>query len=249
VAGVSDVPSAEELSALPAVELAARLAEAYRLIGELTAQNERLADRVGQLERNAGKDSSTSSRPTSSDRPYKKKGADRSLRERGKRRPGKQPGDPGTTMKLIDDPDERIWCPPPVCCGCGTGLAGEAVTAQRRHQVTDISPAPAPRVTEYVAQAKECPGCGTVTEGELPCACAGTGQLRAGGLRAGRESDSRPLHPGLPGDAAAVPARRHRRLDGVDGRDPGPRCRAGGGQRVYGQDPGTAENGPGGPRG
>ena len=40
--------------------------------------------------------------------------------------------------------------------------------AQRRHQVTDIEPAPAPRVTEYVAQAKECPCCGTVTEGELP---------------------------------------------------------------------------------
>jgi hypothetical protein len=29
-------PSAEELSVLPAAELAARLAEAYRLIGELT---------------------------------------------------------------------------------------------------------------------------------------------------------------------------------------------------------------------
>jgi transposase len=42
------------------------------------------------------------------------------------------------------------------------------VTAQRRHQVTDIEPAPAPKVTEYVAQAKECPCCGTVTEGELP---------------------------------------------------------------------------------
>jgi transposase len=42
------------------------------------------------------------------------------------------------------------------------------VTAQRRHQVTDIAPAPAPKVTEYVAQAKECPGCGTVTGGELP---------------------------------------------------------------------------------
>jgi uncharacterized coiled-coil protein SlyX len=65
------VPSAEELSALPAAELAARLAEAYRLIGELTAQNERLAARVGQLERQAGKDSSTSSRPPSSDGPYK----------------------------------------------------------------------------------------------------------------------------------------------------------------------------------
>ena len=77
------LPSAEELSALPAAELAVRLAEAYRLIGELTAQIERLAARVEQLERQARKDSSTSSRPPSSDSPYKKKGSDRSLRERG----------------------------------------------------------------------------------------------------------------------------------------------------------------------
>jgi transposase len=162
------VPSAEELSALPAAELAVRLAEAYRLIGELTAQIERLSARVEQLERQARKDSSTSSRPPSSDSPYKKKGSDRSLRERGKRRPGKQPGDPGMTMSLVDDPDETIDCPPAVCCGCGADLAGEPVTAQRRHQVTDIEPAPAPKITEYVAQAKECPGCGTVTAGELP---------------------------------------------------------------------------------
>jgi transposase len=165
---VPDVPSAEELSALPAAELAVRLAEAYRLIGELTAQIERLAARVEQLERQARKDSSTSSRPPSSDSPYKKKGSDRSLRERGKRRPGKQPGEPGMTMSLVGDPDERIDCPPAVCCGCGADLAGEPVTAQRRHQVTDIEPAPAPKITEYVAQAKECPGCGTVTAGELP---------------------------------------------------------------------------------
>ena len=58
--------------------------------------------------------------------------------------------------------------PPAVCCGCGAGLAGAPVTAQRRHQVTDIVPAPAPEITEYVAQAKECGGCGTVTAGELP---------------------------------------------------------------------------------
>jgi transposase len=168
VPAVPDVPSAEELSALPAAELAARLAEAYRLIGELTAQIERLSARVEQLERQARKDSSTSSRPPSSDSPYKKKGSDRSLRERGKRRPGKQPGDPGMTMNLVDDPDETIDCPPGMCCGCGADLAGAPVTAQRRHQVTDIEPAPGPKVTEYVAQAKECAGCGTVTAGELP---------------------------------------------------------------------------------
>ena len=158
----------EELSALPAAELAARLAEAYRLIAELTAQAGRLAARVEDLERQVRRDSSTSSRPPSSDSPYKKKNGDRSLRERGKRRPGKQPGDPGTTMNLVDDPDERFEFPPAACCGCGAGLAGAPVTAQRRHQVTDIAPAPPPKVIEYVAQAKECAGCGTVTEGELP---------------------------------------------------------------------------------
>jgi len=152
---------------LPAGELAVRLAEAYRVIGELTAQVGRLSAEVEDLRRRAGRDSSTSSRPPSSDSPYKK-GKDRSLRERGKRRPGKQPGEPGTTMRLVDDPDERLEFPPTACRGCGTGLAAEPVAMQRRHQVTDIAPAPAPKVTEYVAQAKRCPCCGTVTEGELP---------------------------------------------------------------------------------
>src|SRR5260370_17207599 len=98
--------------------------------GELTAKAEGLTGqvgglsaRVGQLERQARRDSSTSSRPPSSDSPYKKKGGDRSLRERGKRRPGKQPGDPGSTMSLVDDPDERIDCPPPAPPACGAALA------------------------------------------------------------------------------------------------------------------------------
>src|SRR5260370_21683459 len=78
------------------------------------------------------------------------------------------PGDPGSTMSLVDDPDKTIACPPAACCGCGADLAGAPVTAQRRHQVTDIEPAPAPKVTEYVAQAKECAGCGAVSVGELP---------------------------------------------------------------------------------
>jgi transposase len=179
---VPDVPSADELAVLPAAELAARLSEAYRVIRELTAQAEtliaqaeelsaqvgRLQTRVEDLERQGRRDSSTSSRPPSSDNPYKKKGADRSLRERGKRRPGKQPGAPGTTMNLVDDPDQTLFFPPAACRRCGAGLVCEPVTAQRRHQVTDIEPPPEPKVTEYVAQAKECPGCRTVSEGELP---------------------------------------------------------------------------------
>jgi transposase len=161
VPDVPGLPSAEELSALPHAELAGRLAEAYRLIG-------RLQGRVEQLERAAAKDSSTSSQPPSSDSPYKKKPRDRSLRERGKRRPGKQPGEPGATMKLVDDPDERFEFSPACCRGCGAGLAGEPVLDQRRHQVTDVVPAPPPEVTEYVAQSKACPCCGTVSAGVLP---------------------------------------------------------------------------------
>jgi transposase len=176
------LPSAEELAVLPHGVLAERLAEAYRVIAQLTAQvremaarveeavaeNGRLAARLGALERRAGKDSSTSSKPPSSDSPYKKKPRDRSLREKGERAPGKQPGEPGTTMRLVDGPAHRFWYPPAECRGCGADLSGQEIFAQRRHQVTDIKPAPPPEVTEHVAQSKMCPCCGTVSEGELP---------------------------------------------------------------------------------
>jgi transposase len=168
VPDVPGVPAAEELSALPGAELAVLLAEAYRVNAGQAALIGRLQARVEELERRAGMDSSVSSRPPSSDSPYRKKPRDRSLRERGKRRPGRQPGAPGATMSLAGDPDERLEFPPARCRGCGAGLAAVPVLAQRRHQVTDIAPAPPPKVTGYVAQAKACPCCGTVSAGVLP---------------------------------------------------------------------------------
>jgi transposase len=169
VPDVPGVPSAAELALLPHGELAAQLADAYRVIADQTAVIALMQLRLERVERRAGKDSSTSSKPPSSDSPYKKKGPrDRSLRERGKRAPGKQPGEPGTTMNLVDDPDHRFWYPPAGCRQCGTDLTGEMVFAQRRHQVTGIQPAPAPEVTEHVAQSKMCPCCGGVSEGKLP---------------------------------------------------------------------------------
>jgi transposase len=125
------------LSALPATELAARLAEAYRVIAEMTvlagqmaARSQELTAEVGRLsapvedfERQARRDSSTSSRPPSSDTPYTQ-GRDRSLREGGKRRPGKQPGDPGTTMRLVDDPAARFRFRQR--CAAGAGMAWPA---------------------------------------------------------------------------------------------------------------------------
>lgn len=67
----------------------------------ITAQAERIAELECQLRRD-------SSKPPSSDSPYKKMGRDRSLRQKTGRRPGKQPGAPGATPGLSDHPDEVI---------------------------------------------------------------------------------------------------------------------------------------------
>jgi transposase len=188
---VPEPPVPPELPDLPAGELAARLEVAQRLITRLRevvgAKDELLAsrghqieslgrqvaalsDRVAQLERRLGQDSSNSSRPPSSDNPYDRaqRRVDRSLRGRSGRKPGKQPGAGGSTMKLADDPDEVIECPPAGCSCCGADLAGEPVAVQQRRQVREIMPPPPPKTTEYRVQAKVCPRCGTTSAGQAP---------------------------------------------------------------------------------
>jgi len=58
-----------------------------------------LAEQIEYLRRRLGKDSSTSSKPPSSDNPYTKEPTDRSLRSRSGRNPGKQPGTPSSTLR------------------------------------------------------------------------------------------------------------------------------------------------------
>lgn len=123
-----------------------------------------LTDRVAELERRLGSDSSNSSRPPSSDAPWSKKPArKRSSRTRSGRKPGKQPGTAGTTRGLSEDPDHVVRLEPDRCGGCAMGLAGVAETGLQRRQVVDVpQPAP-PEVTEYQRITKCCPGCGTAT--------------------------------------------------------------------------------------
>jgi len=158
--------------------LGARLEAAERLIGELRGELAARdaviaaqADRIARLEHLAGRDSSSSSKPPSSDSPYKKKKSrDRSLRERTGRRPGKQPGAPGATLGLSDHPDEVIECAPAECGRCGAGLAGQPAVRVERRQVWDISPPPPPFVTEYRKVTKVCPCCRALTAGPVPAA-------------------------------------------------------------------------------
>jgi len=171
------VPPSEELAALRARAavleaqnevLAAQLAARDAQLEAAQARLAVLAGQIEELRRRLGKDSSTSSKPPSSDSPYQKKPKDRSLRRRSGRRPGKQPGAPSSTLRQSDHPDERVECWPAACERCGTDLADADVIGVQRRQVFEAQPAPPPEVTEYRVVAKCCPCCGAVTEGLAP---------------------------------------------------------------------------------
>ncbi|TDC77491.1 hypothetical protein E1285_38645 [Actinomadura sp. 7K507] len=59
-------------------------------------------------------------------------------------------------MKLVENPDRTIVCPPIWCAGCGAGLEQWPVAGFQRRQVTEAPAPPPPRVTEYVVQSKQC---------------------------------------------------------------------------------------------
>src|SRR6266540_4177712 len=145
-------------------ELAARDAQLAQLRPRVVATDAQmvvLGERVAQLEGQAGRDSSNSSKPPSSDSPYTKKPrkpTDRSLRGRSGRRPGKQPGAPSVTLTQVAAPDHTVVCAPVACAGCGCGLAGVPVVAEHTRQVFEAPPPPPrPVVTQYLVQARVCP--------------------------------------------------------------------------------------------
>jgi len=164
----------------------AALAARDARIAELRSQAASLADRVAQLERRAGRDSSDSNRPPSSDSPYTKqprKPADRSLRGRSGRKPGNQPGAPGATLAQVPDPDHTIVCASATCAGCGCDLAGVPVDAEQARQVFEVPPPPPrPIVTEYRVQARRCPVCGVTSVGQAPVGVGGRVQYGPGVL-------------------------------------------------------------------
>jgi transposase len=85
------------------------------------------------LQRRLGQDSSTSSRPPSSDAPWEKKPArKRSSRSRSGRKPGKQPGSSSVSRSLVENPDEIFEVAPDRCAHCEQSLQEAAETARMR---------------------------------------------------------------------------------------------------------------------
>jgi transposase len=126
---------------------------------------ERLEAEVAELRRQLGQNSRNSSKPPSSDSPFAKP-APRSLRRKSERKPGGQPGHPGSTLALVDEPDERLRHEPGSCTGCGAELAGAPEVGMERRQVFDLPPMRV-QVSEHQLIARRC-ACGTTTCGTAP---------------------------------------------------------------------------------
>ena len=142
--------------------------EALRADNErLRAENTALGDRVAHLESEQKKDSSTSSKPPSTDpiAARQSRAERRAAARTAKRRQGKQPGAPGANLERRQ-PDAVIGYQPVSCRRCGADLAGAEVVSEVRRQVIDL-PAVRPTVTDHVAYRCRC-RCGTETTAEFP---------------------------------------------------------------------------------
>jgi transposase len=146
-------------------ELAALVVHQAAVIEELRAEVAALRAENAELKRRWGMDSTNSSKPPSSDSPFAKP-TPKSLRRKSGRKPGGQPGHPGSTLALLDNPNERERHEPGPCTGCGSSLIGAPEVGMERRQVFDLPPITV-RVTEHQLIARRCV-CGTTTGGTAP---------------------------------------------------------------------------------
>ncbi|MGH3125267.1 MAG: DUF6444 domain-containing protein, partial [Streptosporangiaceae bacterium] len=146
------------------------IAEQAAAIRELRADVVALAAEVRQLRRRLGRNSGNSSMAPSADdlpgrtpppaKPKPKRG-------RGGRRPGKQPGAPGSHLAWSASPDGTVAHFPQGACGCGADLAAAAdLGVAASHQVVDI-PLETATVTQHDLHEVAC-GCGRVHRAPAP---------------------------------------------------------------------------------
>ncbi len=132
--------------------------------------NAELKQRVATLERQAGLNSKTSSRPPSSDGLKKPPAQKRTQSPRGKpdRKPGGQPGHKGKTLRQTATPDHVINHYPEICGACGAALPGSMAEKTAVRQVVDLPTPPPPGVTGHRVHQCRCSQCDAVTRGVFP---------------------------------------------------------------------------------
>ena len=153
------------------------IAEQAAAIGELRADVVALAAEVRDLRRRLGRNSGNSSMPPSGDDlPGRAPPPAKPKRGRGGRRPGKQPGAPGSHLAWSASPDDTVPHFPAGECECGAALAGAAdLGVAASHQIVDI-PLETATVTQHDLHEAAC-RCGRVHRAPAPAGAGVAGTV------------------------------------------------------------------------
>ena len=116
------------------------------------------------MEEQLAKNSGNSSKPPSTDPPYKP--APKSLRQRTRKKRGGQKGHKGHTLKMSDTPDNIIRHELLSCENCGSNLRDCPIEGMHRRQVYDIPPLKL-HITEHQTEIKTC-ACGCRNQSKFP---------------------------------------------------------------------------------
>src|SRR6266567_6088566 len=161
------------------------IAEQATAIGELRAGMAALAAEVAELRRRLGRNSGNSSMaPSADDLPGRNPPAPKPKRGKGGRKPGRQPGAPGSHLAWSASPDERVPHFPAGTCECGADLAAAAdLGVAASHQIVDV-PLETATVTQHDLHEVAC-GCGRVHRAPAPAGAGVAGTVTYGlGLQA-----------------------------------------------------------------
>ena len=150
------------------------LIERDRKLAEAEKQISEADKKIAELERKLAlrlQNSTSSSKPPSSDGLAGEQRPRGSRRKKACRKPGGQPGHRGHWRGLapLGRVNQVIELFPPQCRHCDSRLSRKMPTQgeARRHQVTELPPIEA-HITEYQCQCVVCPECGKATQAELP---------------------------------------------------------------------------------
>jgi transposase len=151
------------------------IAEQAAAVEELRADVVALAAQVAELQRRLGRNSGNSSMaPSADDLPGRTPPSAKPKRGKGRRKPGKQPGAPGSHLAWSASPDERVPHFPRGACGCGAALEdGADLGVAASHQIVDI-PLQTATVTQHDLHEVAC-GCGRVHRAPAPAGAGAPG--------------------------------------------------------------------------
>lgn len=122
--------------------------------------------RIRELEDQLSKNSQNSSKPPSTDNPYKEKPEPKNLRKKTNRKVGGQKGHKGSNLKIAENPEHISVHQVSTCACCGEDLSSSELKKLVRRQVYDIPPLKL-EVTEHQAEVKKC-SCGQETTAAFP---------------------------------------------------------------------------------